>query len=130
MRRLITAAVLVLAASMVTAAEPIKSGLRVGEYVLPFEPLNVTGEYAGQEKCLVCQFAADPVAALFVREISPAFIDLLKKIDAATAKNSKADMRSFVCVCAADPQAMEKDLKQLAKKEGIKTTILAMYAAA
>src|SRR5262249_25839747 len=62
---IVTAAVLAAVAGVMSAAEPIKSGLQVGEFVLPFEPYNVTGEFAGQEKCLVCLHGASPVACVF-----------------------------------------------------------------
>jgi hypothetical protein len=37
----------------VMAAEGLKSGPQVGKGCVPFEPLNVTGKFAGQKKCLV-----------------------------------------------------------------------------
>src|SRR5262249_25256372 len=43
-----------LLAGAVLAAEPVKSGPQVGQDVGAFEPLNLTGPYAGEEKCLVC----------------------------------------------------------------------------
>ncbi len=35
------------------AVAEFKSGPQVGEQVVPFEPLNVTGKFAGQKECLV-----------------------------------------------------------------------------
>jgi hypothetical protein len=35
------------------AADALKSGPQVGESVEAFEPLNVTGPYAGGKRCLV-----------------------------------------------------------------------------
>jgi hypothetical protein len=126
MRKMMAVVVFLVLAGVLMAAEPLKSGLQVGDRVSPFEPFNVTGEYAGQEKCLVCHFGGSPVACVFAREMSPPLVTLIKKLDEATAKNSKAEMGSFVCVCTDDTQAMEKDLKRVAKKEGIKMTILAL----
>ena len=60
---------------------------------------------------------------IFAREISDDLTSLVKKIDEATAKNSKAKMGSFVVVCNDDEKTEDK-LKELAKKEGLKKTIL------
>ena len=62
---------------------------------------------------------------IFAREISDNLTSLVKKIDAATAKNSKSRMGSFVVVCNDDEKTEDK-LKELAKKEGLKKTILTM----
>ena len=62
---------------------------------------------------------------IFAREISDDLTSLVKKIDAATSKNSKARMGSFVVVCNDDEKTEDK-LKALAKKEGLKKTILTL----
>jgi hypothetical protein len=48
---------------------------------------------------------------------------LVKKIDAATAKNSDARMGSFV-VFLSDDEGLEKKVKGLADKENLKHTVL------
>jgi hypothetical protein len=60
---------------------------------------------------------------IFAREISDNLTSLVKKIDAATVANN--DMRSFVVFCS-DEEGLPKKLKDLAAKEGIKRTVLAM----
>jgi hypothetical protein len=60
---------------------------------------------------------------IFAREISDDLTSLVKKIDAATVKNSKSRMGSFVVVCNDDEKTEDK-LKELAKKEDLKKTIL------
>jgi hypothetical protein len=62
---------------------------------------------------------------IFAREISGPLTSLVKKIDAATAANSKNRMGSFVVVCN-DDEKMEDNLKALAKKEGLKKTVLTL----
>jgi hypothetical protein len=44
---------LVLVAGCTQAAGEFKSGPQVGESVVPFEPLSVTGPFAGKKECLV-----------------------------------------------------------------------------
>jgi hypothetical protein len=62
---------------------------------------------------------------IFAREISDGLTSLVKKIDEATAKNSKAKMGSFVVVCN-DDEKMEDKLKGLAKKEDLKKCVLSL----
>jgi hypothetical protein len=35
------------------AADALKSGPQVGDSMFPFDPYNCTGDFAGEEKCLV-----------------------------------------------------------------------------
>ena len=60
---------------------------------------------------------------IFAREVSDPLTSLVKKIDAATAKNSSCNMGSFV-VFLSDDDRLEKTLKDLADKEKIKNTAL------
>ena len=62
---------------------------------------------------------------IFAREISDPLTSLVKKIDAATATNSKARMNSFV-VFLSDSEGLKDDLKDLAKKESLKQTVLSI----
>jgi hypothetical protein len=60
---------------------------------------------------------------IFAREINAPLTSLVKKIDAATGSNSKAKMGSFVVFLGAGDD-LQKEVKELAEKEGIKNTIL------
>ena len=62
---------------------------------------------------------------IFAREITGPLTSLVKKIDAATAKNSDCRMGSFV-VFLSDDEGLEKKLKELAKKDKIEHTILSI----
>ncbi len=62
---------------------------------------------------------------IFAREITGPLTSLVKKIDAATGKNSDARMGSFV-VFLSDDENMEQKLKDLAKKENLKHTVLSL----
>ena len=55
---------------------------------------------------------------------------LVKKIDEATAKHADDEMGSFVVVCTADQDGTAKKLKELARKEKIRHTVLTVYDAA
>ena len=60
---------------------------------------------------------------VFAREISDPVTSLVKKIDAATSKNSSAHMASFA-VFLSDQEGLDKKLKEFADKETIKKTAL------
>jgi len=62
---------------------------------------------------------------IFAREVSDSLTSLVKKIDAATGKNSSDRMRCGV-VFLSDEENAKVTLKHLAAKEGIKDTILAI----
>jgi hypothetical protein len=60
---------------------------------------------------------------IFAREISDNLTSLVKKIDHATAANSKARMGSFVVFCN-DDEKLEGKLKELADKAKLKKCVL------
>jgi len=122
-------AVTLLAGGLVIAGQELQSGPAVGQRIPgSFQPMNVTGEYAGKRHCLVCQNGDNPVAMVFARDLSDKVVRLLKVLDAETAKNSKKEMGSFV-VFLNDNEELYEKLKSVAKKEEFKECILAMDSA-
>jgi len=108
------------------AKENLLSGPQVGQPVPgPFEPLNVTGPDAGKNRCLYCKNGNNPVAMIFARDVSEPVTKLIKKIDSLTAQHEDAKMGSFV-VFLSDSDNVSKTLKDLADREGIRTTILSV----
>jgi hypothetical protein len=121
---------MVLCATAVSAADPVKSGPQPGEKVPgPFRPLNVTGPNAGEKVCQYCNNGANPVVMVFARETTPAVMGLIKKIDAATAVHGDAHLGSFV-VFLSDATDARASLKAFADREGVKSTILCTHAPA
>jgi hypothetical protein len=113
---------LALALNVASAAGPM-SGPQVGDKVHGFHPLNCTGEHAGEKYCLICDNGNSPVAIVFARQVTPELTRLIKRIDQATDKNMKASMGSII-VLLSDADNLEKELKDLAKKEKIQHSIL------
>ena len=62
---------------------------------------------------------------IFAREVSDSLTSLVKKIDAETAKNKKAKMGSFIVFISQDEKLADQ-IKEIGKKEEIKTTILSI----
>lgn len=63
---------------------------------------------------------------IFAREVSDGLTSLVKKIDAETAKHADAGMGSFVVFCTNESDELVARLKALAKKEGLKHTVLSI----
>jgi hypothetical protein len=110
-----------------TAAEPLKSSIQPGEKITTiFEPLNVTGEHAGEPHCLVCENGRAPVAMLFARDLDEQLLKLLVKIDGATSEHRKEGMGSFV-VFLSDAQELPGKLEAAAKKHKFKHLVLSTF---
>jgi hypothetical protein len=114
--------------SLAHGAEPLKSGLQPGEKITTiFEPLNITGEHAGEPYCLICENGLAPVAMLFAREVNEPLLTLISKLDAATAKNRDQEMGSFV-VFLSESDDLRQQLAAAAKNRGLKRIVLSTYA--
>jgi hypothetical protein len=104
----------------------VKSGPQVGEELAgPFQPLNINGAKAGEKHCLYCENGSAPVAMIFAREPNAQLGKLLKKIDAACAKNTSCKMASFVVFCSST-EGLEDKLKKCAKDCDLKKVVLAI----
>ena len=109
------------------ADDGVKSGPQVDKKVPgPFHPLNVTGDSAGEKVCLFCKNGEHPVAMIFARDVNPTVTKLIKKVDEATNKNAKAEMGSFVVFLHEESKDFEAQLKDVAKKENIKSCVLSI----
>jgi hypothetical protein len=114
----------------VAAEGALKSGLQPGEKITHiFEPLNVTGEHAGEPYCLICENGLSPVAMIFAREVSEPLLNLLSRLDAATAHHRQEQMGSFV-VFLSDEAGLKEKLQRTAKERGLKQIVLAIDAPA
>ncbi len=128
-RSALAAFAVALLAHGIAVAGSAKSGPQVGEKVPgPFAPLNINGPDAGKPSCQYCKNGDRPVVAVFVTQLSPAVIELVKKIDLATAANKEHGLGSFVVVCS-DAAGMEQQLKGIAQQMQIQNTIVTLYKA-
>jgi len=119
---------LALCVAVVSAEErsSVKSGPQAGEKLAgPFHPLNVNGPSAGEKACLYCSNGSNPVAMVFARECSPELATLVKKLDAACAKNADAKMGSYVVFCS-NEEGLEAKLKKMAKEADLKHVVLSI----
>jgi hypothetical protein len=92
----------------------------------PFHPLNINGESAGKKACLYCKAGDSPAVAIFARNADdPVLQKLIVAVDAATTKNAKAELNSFVVFCSGDDK-LEAKLKDLAEKTKLKDRVLSI----
>jgi hypothetical protein len=119
-----------LCAPVVAAKEvPLQSGPQVGKDLPgPFNPVNVTNadlpDRAGTRNDYTEQYGANPVVLVFARELSEPLTTLARKLDAEVARNRPARLKA-VLVVLSDDAAIEKQLKALAQKQGLKNVSLA-----
>jgi hypothetical protein len=105
----------------------VRSGLLPGEPISTiFEPFNVTGPFAGELYCQVCENGANPVAMIFARELSEPLVRLVKKIDAATAANREHEIGSFV-VFLNDGEELPPQLRDVAQKQALEKIVLTTF---
>jgi hypothetical protein len=105
----------------------VQSGLHPGEPISTiFEPFNVTGPFAGELYCQVCENGANPVAMIFARDLSEPLVRLVKKIDAATAANRDHEIGSFV-VFLNDGEDLPPRLRDIAEKQALEKIVLTTY---
>jgi hypothetical protein len=108
--------VLILTTFSLRADAPLKSGLQPGQ-TLPnsFDPVNLTGEYAGQPHCLVCENGNNPVVMIFAKKPTAALKKLITQLDQAAEKHRKESLGAFV-VFLADRDESAKQLEPLISK--------------
>jgi hypothetical protein len=118
---------ILLTCQIMPAQQPLRSSLQPGERIAAeFHCLNVTGKHAGKRHCLVCENGLSPVAMVFARSVDEPLLRLLVQLDAATAKNAKSEMGSFVVFLSADAE-LPAQLKKLAGKHSLKHLVLSVY---
>ncbi len=111
-------------------SEPVQngefvSGPQVGSKLPgPFEPFNINGADAGDERCLYCKYGNSPVVMIFASKPSDLLAKLVTKIEKA-ATDAKGDVGA--CVVVTDTSdATKTELSKLAGKENLKHVVLGM----
>ncbi|MCI0463166.1 MAG: hypothetical protein L0Z62_39980 [Gemmataceae bacterium] len=120
---------LLLLSATLTADGPFRSGLQPEERIpSAFHPLNVTGEHAGKEHCLVCENGLNPVVMIFAREVSEPLTRLLARVDAATVKHRDKELGSFV-VFLGDREGLQARLEKVGRQKALRHTVLSIDSA-
>lgn len=86
--------------------------------------IYVTGEEAGKARSLICDLAGRPAILIYAREIDPALVTLLRKLDAVAQLAKEEKMRSS-CVLLIKSDDDRAALRPLMEREKLNATILA-----
>jgi hypothetical protein len=101
--------------------EPVPVGSRVGHSLCE---TIVHGPDAGKEQSLICALAGRPAVLIYAREIDPALISLLKKLDAVVQSDNEQKMKS-ACVLLTTKDEDREQLQAVARREKLEATLLA-----
>ena len=105
----------------------VKSGLQPGEFPDAFVVQDCTGPKKGTSLCYRCRYGGRPVVTVFTRRSDGKVVDLIKKIDAKVGKNRDRKMAAFVVLLTDDPDKVELQLVELAKKHNIRHVPLTIF---
>ena len=123
--------VLLAATVMVTAGEKeaadVNSGLKAGDFVAPFNVLDVTGPSKGKSLCYRCKFGGRPVVSIFTRSLDANVVALIRDVDKQVANGKDKQLSAFVVYLTDDPDAAEKELAKLAEKNKIANVPLTIF---
>lgn len=116
-----------LLANAAPAAEPVESGLRVGEGAATFDVLDCSGPRMGGTLCYRCAYGNRPVVAIFVRRLGDDVANLIKQVDDAVAKHPDKKPGAFVVYLADQPDGIAARLKKLADTTMLAKTPLTLF---
>lgn len=128
MKQLIASvSLLVLAVGLAVAADNPDARISIGDNAGAFRVKDITGPSAGETICYRCQYGRNPVACLFVREITPEVARLIASLDEMVGANKERNFKCFVVLLTADAKAGAKRLAEVAKEYGFKNIPLTMF---
>jgi RNA polymerase sigma factor (sigma-70 family) len=110
----------------------LKSGPQVGAKIpISLLALSVVHaewlDAAGKKWDYIEQYGAEPAVLVFARSINDPLVDLIKRLDAEVARHITDKKKLHVLlVMLSDDQELEKMLKDIAEKQGIKHVSLAI----
>ena len=107
------------------SAEPVVSGVQVGQKPGPYSFLVATGPDRGKPTCYICEQGDKPTAVVFVRSLSPASGKLMAAFDAEMAARSEAGFKAWLTLATETA-----DLDTLAKwagGQGLKSVVVGAF---
>src|SRR5262245_43233982 len=85
----------------------------------------VNGPHAGKARSIICGLAGRPAVLVYAREISPALVTLLARLEAVARRGADQKMMNS-CVLLTSAEADEEALQTLGTREKLKATVLAV----
>ncbi len=96
MKKCVWVIVVGLHAGFASAAEPVVSGVPVGQKPGPYSFLVATGPDRGKPTCYICEQGDKPTAVVFVRSLSSAAGKLAVALDAEMAARSTGGFKAWL----------------------------------
>jgi len=87
------------------ALAQIVSGLEIGAPTASIPVLDVTGAYAGQRICYVCEFQDDPNVLAFFRDTGEETADLIIELNALYLEHKNENFKAVAAVIAGEEAA-------------------------
>ena len=104
----------------------LESGPKTGSDVAPFHVIDVTGKFSKDaDVCYRCKLGDAPVVAIFAREINDKVEKAAKELNARMTENK--ELKGFFVFVTDDVDAAKKQLKEVAKKNELKTLPLTVF---
>ena len=97
--------VLSLALAGPIALAEVVSGLEVGAPTASIPVVDVTGPYAGQRICYVCEFQDDPNVLAFFRDTSDETAELIVQLNALYLEHRDANFKAVAAIIAGEAAA-------------------------
>jgi hypothetical protein len=109
------------------AAEPLSSGLQVGQRPMPYSFVLSTGAERGQSRCFICATEERPAVIVFARSRNEATGKLLQKLDKATTDHQTAELRVWATFPSKDQTELDPQLVRWSQKLGLRNVPLGVY---
>lgn len=95
-----TALVMMVLASTALAAEPVTSGVPLGQRPGPYSFLVATGPQRGQPTCYICEQDKKPTVVVFARTLNDSLGKLLAGLDRASLARKESGFKAWMTLLA------------------------------
>jgi hypothetical protein len=88
-------------------APPLKSGLQIGDDIIPWNPIHVAGPNAGTNACPVCTYEARPAIVIFAKrsaDLSPLALRLQDLVN----HRRDIDLKGFLIALDTTPTRLQE----------------------
>ena len=106
------------------ALAEIVSGLEVGAPTVSIPVLDVTGDYAGQRICYVCEFQDDPNVLAFFRGVGDDTAELIVRLNALYLEHRDRGFKAVATIVAGEEAAAW--LEELSARENIEIPLVVL----
>ncbi len=101
------------------AAEPIESGLKVGQRPGPYTSIVSVGPERGQLHCFICETADRPAVIVFAHSLNDSLGKVVRGLDKALVEHKKADLRGWVTFLHDDQAKFDPQVVAWSKAQNV-----------